>query len=59
MNISKCIMFSGTPVCHMNVLFVYTRGIWKVRSIVFNLSNRFTNAIMYGGILKSNLSSML
>ena len=37
----------------------YTRGIWKVLSLVFYLSNRFTIPIMYGIILKSYLSSML
>ena len=36
-----------------------TRGIWKVLSMVFYLSNRFTNPIMFGIILKSYLSSML
>ena len=36
-----------------------TRGIWKVLSMVFYLSNRFTNAIMFGISLKSYLSSML
>ena len=29
----------------------YTRGIWKVRSMVFYLSNRFINPIMFGTIL--------
>ena len=37
----------------------YTRGIWKVRSMVFYLSNQFTNPIMFGIILKSYLSSLL
>ena len=36
-----------------------TRGTWKVLSMVFYLSNRFTNPIMFGIILKSYLSSML
>ena len=36
-----------------------TRGIWKVLSMVFYLSNRFTKPIMFGIILKSHLSSML
>ena len=36
-----------------------TRGIWKVLSMVLYLSNRFTNLIMFGIILKSYLSSML
>ena len=36
-----------------------TRGIWKVLSMVFYLSNRFTNPIMFGIILKSYLFSML
>ena len=34
-------------------------GIWKVLSMFFYLSNRFTNHIMFGIILKSFLSSML
>ena len=38
---------------------VYTRGIWKVLSMVFYLSNRFTNFIIFGIILKNYLSSML
>ena len=37
----------------------YTRGIWKVLSMVFYLSNRFTKPIMFGIILKSHLFSML
>ena len=37
----------------------HTRGIWKVLSMVFYLSNRFTNLIMFGIILKSYLFSML
>ena len=48
----QCIWF----VC---TLFVHTRGIWKVLSMVFYLSNRFTNLIMFGIILKSYLSSIL
>ena len=36
-----------------------SRGIWKVLSMVFYLSNRFTKPIMFGIILKSHLSSML
>ena len=35
-----------------------TRGIWKVLSIGFYLSNRFTNPIMFGIIFKSYLSSV-
>ena len=31
------------------------RGIWKVLSMVFYLSNRFTNPILFGIILKSYL----
>ena len=38
---------------------LYTRGIWKVLSMVFYLSNRFTKPIMFGILLKSHLSSML
>ena len=38
---------------------INTRGIWKVLSMVFYLSNRFTKPIMFGIILKSHLSSML
>ena len=34
-------------------------GIWKVLSMVFCLSNRFTNPIMFDIILKNYLSSML
>ena len=34
-------------------------GIWKVLSMVFYLSNLFTNLIMFGIILKSYLFSML
>ena len=37
----------------------YTRGLWKVLSMVLYLSNRFTNPIMFGIILKSYLSSLL
>ena len=33
-----------------------TRGIWKVRSMFFYLSNRFTKPIMFDIILKSYLS---
>ena len=36
-----------------------TRGISKVLRMVFYLSNRFTNPIMFGIISKSYLSSML
>ena len=36
-----------------------SRGIWKVLSMVLYLSNRFTNPIMCGIILKSYLSSIL
>ena len=39
--------------------FEHTRGIWKVLSMVFYLSNQFTNPIMFGIILKSYLSSLL
>ena len=35
-----------------------TRAIWKVRSMVFFLSNRLTNSSMFGIILNSHLSSM-
>ena len=38
---------------------ISTRGIWKVLSMVFYLSNRFTNPFMLGIILKSFLYSML
>ena len=37
----------------------YTRGIWKVLSMAFYLSNRYTNPIMFGIILKNFPSSML
>ena len=36
-----------------------TRGIWKVLSMVFYLSNRFTNPIMFDIILKNYFSCML
>ena len=36
-----------------------TRGIWKVLSMVFYLSNRLINPIMFGIILKSHFSTML
>ena len=35
----------------------YTRGIWKVLSMVFYLSNLFTNPIMFDIILKNYFSS--
>ena len=35
-----------------------TRGVWKVRSTVVFLSNRYTNPFMYGIILNSYLPSM-
>ena len=44
--------------CILNQI-VYTRGIWKVLSMVYYLSNRCTNLIMFGIILMSYLSSML
>ena len=37
----------------------YTRGIWKILSMVLYLSNQFTNPIMFGIILKNYLSSFL
>ena len=45
----------------MDLLWVKTakRGIWKVLSMVFYLSNLFTNPIMFGTMLKRYLSSML
>ena len=51
-----------TSVGFLNVLFrffLHTRGIWKVLSMVFYLSNLFTNPIMFGLILKRYFSSML
>ena len=36
-----------------------TRGIWKVLSMVFYPSSRFTNPIVFGITLKNYLSSML
>ena len=36
-----------------------TRDLWKVLSMVFYLSKRLRNPIMFGTILKSYLSSML
>ena len=40
-------------------IHVTTRGIWKALGMVFYLSNRFTNPIMFSIILKNYLSSML
>ena len=37
---------------------ISTRAIWKVRGVVFFLSNILTNAFMFGIILNSYLSSM-
>ena len=46
--------------CSIGRLFsLCTRGIWKVLSMVFYLSYRFTKPIMFGIILKSHRSSML
>ena len=43
-----------------SVFIVYcTRVIWKVLSMVFYLSDQFTNPVMFGIILKSYLSSLL
>ena len=39
-------------------LEAYTRGIWKVHSMVFYLSNGLTNPFMFGIILKCYLFSM-
>ena len=51
-------LFNGlAQICNKKSL--YTRGIWKVLSMVFYLSNRFTNPIMFGIMLKSYRSSML
>ena len=36
-----------------------TRGIWKVLSMAFYLSNQFTNPIMFGIILNNYLSFLL
>ena len=38
-----------------NIFFAHTRGIWEVLSMVFYLSNRFTNSIMFGIILRTIL----
>ena len=38
---------------------INTSDIWKVLSMVFYLSNQFTNPSMFGIILKSYLSSLL
>ena len=40
-------------------MFCNTRDFWKVLSMVFYLSNRFTNPIMFGINLMSYLSFML
>ena len=56
-------MFSLIFVFQVNVKFLSnTRGIWKDLSmfvLFFYLSNRFTNPIMFGTILKSRIFSML
>ena len=44
---------------HVQINSTCTRGIWKVLSMVFLLSNRYIHPIMFGIILKSYLSSML
>ena len=41
------------------IAYTCTRGIWKVRIMVFILSNRFTYSIMCGIIIKRFLFSML
>ena len=53
-------MFSLIFVFQVYVIFLSnTRGIWKVLNMVFYLSNRFTNPIMFGTILKSHIFSIL
>ena len=53
-------MFIGIPVCvnylHRARSLIYTRGIWKILSMVIN---QFTKPIMFGIILKSYFSTML
>ena len=46
-------------VIHKQTFPKRMRVIWKVGSMVFYLSNRFTNPIMFGIILNSYLSSTL
>ena len=50
-----------THVClsHNETYANNTRGIWKVFSMAFYLSNRFTNPIMLDIILNNYHSSML
>ena len=45
-------------LCWLEGCLISTRGIWKVLSMVFYLSNRFTNPITFDIILKNYLSSM-
>ena len=52
-------VFIGTDISFSLSYKLSTRGIWKVLSMVLYLSNRFTNPIMFGIILKSYLCSML
>ena len=40
-------------------MLLHTRGIWKVFSMVFYLSNRFTNPVMFGFIWKNYLSPII
>ena len=59
-NLFKLEQIYNSILCTTMVLAsTITRGIWKVLSMVFYLSNRFTNPIIFGIILKSYLSSML
>ena len=55
-----CVPMGLIVLLVLQIYFCFvTRGIWKVLSMVLYLSNRFTNPIMCGIILKNYLSSML
>ena len=53
--------FAGTDQCQLPEYgpYSYTRGIWKVRSMVQFFDKRLTNPFMFGTILNSNLCSIL
>ena len=56
---SQCIGLVYCVLLWHFIITFWSRGIWKVLSMVLYLSNRLTNPIMCGIILKSYLSSML
>ena len=51
------IWYPSSMICTFNIPH-FTRAIWKVRSMVFFLSNRLTIPFMFGITLKSYLSSV-